>query len=299
MRIKNGLSVFAVISALASAVYLGIGIAGGSFGGVALSASSSPRFWPPQPQNMVFVDGTVTFQTGGAATIYQVPAGKWFVATSASTGTGRSLVEDLGGVVTVKVGTVFLGQGGSGSESNGMRPQVEAPLGVVFRPGSQVQISGAGVSSLGYSLGGYLVTDDAVSVPGAWPPHPRDMVFFDSESLPGFDPNNGHPLAPFSFISGYTVPADKSFVVTGFWLKGASQGPAVSLAEEFGGVAVSKVSGNYIKATYSGTGVTLPLNLRAPLGISFSSGSSVVVNNPGGLQVFQVFFGFSGYLVDA
>ena len=85
--------------------------------------------------------------------IHTVPTDQWFVLTSFHSyqAVPFQLVEDLGGQLTIKHGSPFLGSGGDW-----------APLGIVFRPGAQVLVANsvATPNQIHYHAGGYYVQAD-------------------------------------------------------------------------------------------------------------------------------------------
>lgn len=115
-----------------------------------------PRHWPPFPEEMVNVLNVSVVPPGGTGVLYSVPTDQWLVVTAVGGQVFNSnvdLCEDLGGVLTVKVGTVNLhtvpvvpvdGQG---------------PIGWAFRPGSNVVLRNPGPQAAGingFTMLGYL-----------------------------------------------------------------------------------------------------------------------------------------------
>lgn len=114
-------------------------------------------FWPPHPRNMVIVDSSNlpgfnpayghNLSGGGSLQLYNVPVGKDLVVTARWNEGSFGLVEDLGGSSVVKEPLPGNALG-----------RLQAPVGIVFRSGSDVLLYGG--SSVFFGLAGYLVDSE-------------------------------------------------------------------------------------------------------------------------------------------
>jgi hypothetical protein len=97
----------------------------------------NPSHWPPRPDEIVDVHtanlGSLpTIHPAASLALFQVPTDRSFVLTSATGGNASlQLCEDLGGTRTIKLTAISTWPPGNG-------PVAEGPLGIVFRPGSNV-----------------------------------------------------------------------------------------------------------------------------------------------------------------
>ena len=126
-----------------------------------VQAETNARWWPPHPRNQVqlaALDQNVIIPAWGELEIYQVPTDRWLVIVPPSGGglpsatnfnSAPRLVEDLGGVMTLKSETSL----GALVASPG-----DGPLGWTFAPGSRVLLQDVSGGNLvgRYSFFGYL-----------------------------------------------------------------------------------------------------------------------------------------------
>ena len=153
------------------------------------AVTASTCCWPPVPANIVNVDSDQNFPIvvpdGGIspASLYTVPANKKLVITDFelmiapsimgvypfAQNTPIQIVEDLGGVITVKRGAVFGGNhnGAFPGPNTGIPSNLVSPngahgyhssgVGLVFAPGSNVRLAIRDPNSIDSSLGAVVV----------------------------------------------------------------------------------------------------------------------------------------------
>lgn len=147
---------------------------------VAFAAGPEP-IWPPRVSDIVNVQSQaeLLLRPGLSQAIYEVPAGKWLVVSDVTVsylGWGRyrgvQVEERLGDTRTIKLGdALFLGslENQPHDEVGTNEPVVDfaprhfsSPTGIVFAPGSKVQLvyadRGVGGVDVTYNLVGYLTT---------------------------------------------------------------------------------------------------------------------------------------------
>jgi hypothetical protein len=123
--------------------------------------------WPPHASNIFNLDsasaaapsGGITSGAGSSTVLYTVPSDRYLVLTDAeitannSGPTEVSLVEDLGGVVTIKRGPSWNQQASTYQPVQGLHSSV----GLTFAPGSQIALRNSGVQcQVMYTLTGYF-----------------------------------------------------------------------------------------------------------------------------------------------
>ncbi len=118
--------------------------------------------WPPKPADIVNLDSSsvnsagIQIAAGAFATVYTVPANRWFIATDIETlstsGAALQIVQDDGVHQPIKRGNEFTSSG------FGAQP-FHSSVGIAFAPGTKVELQNASFSSSGtirYSITGYL-----------------------------------------------------------------------------------------------------------------------------------------------
>ena len=244
---------------------------------------------------MVVVDSSSlprkTLDPGERSVGYAVPHDQWFVLTSCSmAGAQRVFLieEHLGSQAEVKVGELFLGK-----EVNpqyvttvGLPYRTVAPIGIPFRPGSTLEFVNVHptVSAVPeFLLSGYLVARNAPD--SAWPPHPKDIVVFDSSTLPGHASSLGIPFTPNMEFELLSVPQDRDFVLTSMWTQNWG-----SLYEDIDAQSLLKleIRGHLIDT--HGLGRSIP----PPIGIVFRAGSRIALRKVAPFAN-RISFGFVGY----
>ncbi len=267
---------------------------GAAIGQAVQHQPSSPPPWPPDPVDMVYVDwrtqgGGVPAPLPGDSSLvaYEVPSDKWFVLTGhyqlGLFGPEMSVVEEVDGNQAVKVDGYFANS--MNVYAPELYPLPRSPLGIAFRPGSRVLIGsseqGAVPANLRYAVAGYLV-DSTRTSPGTWPPHPRGMVTIASESFPDYQPGSGIRITSGEEFVIYSVPSNKTFVLTGCRLHGS----ALILAEQ-----------GPVSTTVKLHRDSLDNMFGPPVGVVFDPGTKVVVITEA--PSADIRFGLSGYLADA
>jgi len=249
-------------------------------------------YWPPKPSNMVEIVGSQNLEVGESLSVYTVPTNKYLVLTSldASIPQFFTLEEVLSGERNPKLSHFFFELAGGSSVD--IRGAAVAPLGIVFRPGASVELSNYAYKGqpTAHRMEGYLVGANVASMP--WPPHPRDLVTFDSTSLPEYSQGSLN-LPNGALTTLLDVPPGRSFVMTSGWKASYSTLP---ISEYLNGMLTPKPSafgvGRENYAVLGGSG--------APLGSVFRAGSQIVMGSNSGIPgvTTSIAFGFAGYFVD-
>lgn len=127
---------------------------------------------PRRPQDIVNLDGTLPgLDPGASQVVYTVPNNKWLIVTDAEasrlnhllsgSAASQQLIEDVGGVQTVKRNENFLTPW-LGHHDNAAPAPYNSSVGMAFQPGSEVRIKvpndyeGPYPIDVSYTLTGYL-----------------------------------------------------------------------------------------------------------------------------------------------